>query len=160
MAARTGTLAAAAAATVALPRWRQGRFAAQAGEVPAKYGEHEHVWQIVLGDNPADRMVISQRGALSLGAHAVGEGAPATGGFTVSVRHDAEYLTTESGTVTIVAATEGGEIEGTVELRARSRQLQSVATAAARFRAAHDALMDAEVEHQEAIRQDLLRRRR
>jgi len=159
---------AARSAQVAVPEWRQGRYEWEVEQLPAIFGTSETVTQLLLGEDPAEGVMLTFYGAeLGPGEYEV---LPATddtraehagqdsGVFIVTVGKPGENdMRSLSGTVTIERADQD-VIVGSLEIEAKALVRRSAAAVRGRFHARHDSYMDALLSHEAAIREQLKRR--
>lgn len=157
-------------ARVASPEWndRHRRFEWELRQPKAIFGTNERVTQLLLGDDPAEGIMLTFYGeALEPGEHRV---LPATdetraehagkdsGVFIVTVGKPGEGdLRSESGTVTIERA-DGDAVVGTFDVQADARLRRTSTVVRGRFFARQDPYMDALLSHEAAIRAQLERR--
>lgn len=156
-------------ARVARPEWsvEHRRFEWEVQGVPAVFGTSDTVTQILLGEEPAEGIMLTFYGHdLRPGQYDV---LPATdetraehagkdsGVFIVAVGKAGEDdMRSESGTVTIERA-DDDTVVGSFDIVARARIRRTSAAVRARFSAGHDDFMDALLEHEAAIREQLRR---
>jgi hypothetical protein len=154
---------------VARPEWNadEVRFEHPVRDLRAKFGAHESVRQILLGDDSATGVLLNYYGdALDSGDYRVLAATDETRAehagrdsrvFTLTVGEDQGALRSMAGAVTIEAATDD-RITGTLDVRVQSRNMMRETEVRARFHAVPDALLTAELEHQAAIREQMRNR--
>jgi hypothetical protein len=150
-------------ASAALPAWdpERSRFDHPIRDLPAKLGRGEDVLQVLVGDRPETGAMLTYYGeALPPGSYRV---LPATDETRAEHSgHDARIfiatmgqgttgdLRSESGTV-VVEASSDDVLTGTFDLTLRSRNNLRETVARARFHATRDRWLDALLDHQSEI---------
>jgi len=154
---------------VARPEWNadQIRFEHPTRDLPAGFATLQNVTQILLGDASENGLLINYYGSdLRPGE---GRTLPATDEtrsqhagrdsnvFTLTVGQQAGALRSESGAVTIEEADES-HVAGTFDVSLRSRNMLRETRVRGRFHATPSERLLAELEHQQAIRDQLRNR--
>jgi len=160
-------------ASLALPRWsgEHRAFVHEVGGVPALYGRSDLVSTVLLGESEAEGVVRTFYGS-TLEPGESYDVLPATdetrsehvgrdsGVWTAVVGHEeGGDLRSVSGSVTIASVGEE-HIAGTLEAPVQNRMLVVETPVRARFRAAPDDFMNAQLSHEQAVRHQLKHRGR
>lgn len=156
---------------VALPEWdaARSRWDHPVRSLRARLGTSEDVVQVQLGESPSTGVVVTFYGAgLAAGSYDVKPATDETRAqhagrdddvFVVTVGTTGGDLRSESGTVAITHATRE-RVAGSLDVSLRSRTSPEPTLVRAKFDAAPDPWLQAELEHQAAIRDQLRERAR
>jgi hypothetical protein len=158
--------AGAGRASVAYPEWdpTTSRFDHPVRDLPARFARVDTVAHLVLGESAEHGVTVTLYGETIEArqydvARLTEETAHDPGVVVVSVGEGAQgELRSTGGTLTLEAAG-ARDLRGTLDVRLQSRNVLHVSEVRARFVAAWDEQLLADLEHREAIREQLRNRR-